>query len=504
MLFNSFEFLYLFLPLVLGVYIIFERLNFKREAIIGLLIAASVIFYASWNFSYLPLVLISVLLNYLTGQLLLSQKNRKLKLVVLYIGIILNLLLLYFYKYFPFTLHVMGFDFLRAESSNIFLASYLLPLGISFWTFQQINFIIEKYNGINYDESFFEYSAVVLFFPHLIAGPIVRISELLPQFKNNSSKRNLANDFSVGIFIFLIGLGKKVLIADNIANLTTPYFSSVDLIDSSKGGVAWFMSTAFMLQLYFDFSGYCDMGMGLARLFGFNFPINFNSPLKARSFVDFWRRWHITLTRFFTDTIHTPLALSLMRSKGESKFAYFYTVFLPVSVTFFLTGIWHGAGGQFVIFGILNGFFMALGIYMQNKKIKIKNVYLSTALTFMLVSTVFVYFKSDSIRIANHVVYHLYDLKSINFWFEPLINLVGNNFISFLAYLIGLSIAFISPNLYDLIQNIHVPLLYKPNALEREINLDNAYVIAGAMIIFAISVFFILTNGDAPFLYFQF
>ena len=330
------------------------------------MIVASLVFYASWNPPYLLILLTSICGNALLGTLIERQFHHLTRVSLLILAIGGNLLLLFYFKYFLYAVGLIGVNF--GDSGSWFFRSHLLPLGISFWTFQQINFLVERYNRRQDMLGFLDYFSIVSFFPHLIAGPIVRVSELGPQITTVGLRdRDRWNDAAVGLGLFVAGLAKKCLIADPISAIPDAVFSG--RLELSMWS-CWLAAISFMLQLYFDFSGYCDMGMGLARMYGFNFPINFNSPLKAKSFVEFWRTWHITLTRFFTDMLYLPLAMPLSRRFGDYHrpiFQHLVTVSVPVFFVFFLTGIWHGAGNQFLVFGVLNGLLMAVGIAVPSR-----------------------------------------------------------------------------------------------------------------------------------------
>lgn len=342
MVFSSLEFIYFFLPPVLAGFLVLRSMNWER-GIIWWLIAASLLFYGWWNPIYLPLLLGSVLINYTLHRVLRQTRDK----AVLTAGIVFNLGLIGYFKYADFFIEnaniIGGTDFALLEIA--------LPLAISFFTFQQISFLYDTYAGRVESSDFARYLLFVVFFPQLIAGPIVMQKETVPQFKMSVFRSTLFLNLSVGATLFAIGLFKKIVLADGIA----PYANMVfDLAEAGHGvppEAAWIGALAYTFQLYFDFSGYCDMALGIARMFGIRLPINFNSPYKARSITEFWRRWHITLSHFLRDYLYIPL--------GGSRHGSFRR-YLNLAATMLLGGLWHGAGWTFVIWGGLHGIYLVI------------------------------------------------------------------------------------------------------------------------------------------------
>ena len=332
MLFNSYEFLFVFLPVTFFVYFF---LNKKRLVLAskGFLVFASLLFYSWWNISYLPLILSSVLFNYVIGNILANGKYKQIsKKITLAFGIIFNLSMLGYFKYSDFFIENINYIL----TSNYELLNLILPLAISFFTFQQIAYLVDSYRGETKEYDFLNYVVFVTFFPQLIAGPIVHHKEMMPQF---SRKRNLFKshkNITLGIFIFLVGLFKKVVIADTFAIWATDGFDHQPMLTFIE---AWITSLSYTMQLYFDFSGYTDMAIGAALLFNIRLPINFNSPYKALNIQDFWQRWHITLSRFLRDYVYLPLGGN--RSGRLITHRNYLTVFL-------LGGFWHGAAWTFI------------------------------------------------------------------------------------------------------------------------------------------------------------
>ncbi len=303
MLFNSYEFIFLFLPItLLGFHLIGKHEHYRIA--IAWLVGASLFFYGWWNPAYLGLILFSILFNYSIGVLLGNSPGNKLsKKTILTIGVSINLLVLGYYKYANFFVDTLN----ALNSTNIVLYEVILPLAISFFTFQQITYLVDSYRGQTKEYKFLHYCLFVTFFPQLIAGPIVHHKEMLPQFANNIVYKIRSKNLAIGITIFALGLFKKVVLADGVSVYSTPVF------DAAESGViltffeAWAGALAYTFQLYFDFSGYSDMAIGIARMFGILLPLNFNSPYKSTSIIDFWRRWHITLSRFLRDYLYIPL-----------------------------------------------------------------------------------------------------------------------------------------------------------------------------------------------------
>jgi alginate O-acetyltransferase complex protein AlgI len=367
MLFNSHLFILLFLPITVLLFYQGFKLGGRRLAI-PWLVLASLFFYGYWNPPYLALLLLSMGMNFLLGRLLIhchGKSYERFKKIVLLGGIALNLGLIGYYKYFNFFVD----NFNQVVGSSFLLREILLPLGISFYTFQQIAYLIDSSEGETKGYQFIDYCLFVCFFPQLIAGPIVSHQEMMPQFSKPSGFRH--DNLAIGLTIFFIGLFKKVVLADSISVYATPVF------DAAESGVAlglweaWFGALAYTIQIYFDFSGYSDMAIGAARLLGFRLPINFNSPYKALNIIDFWKRWHITLTRFLTRYLYNPMTLRASRRrmqqgkdlirKGKGSFsAYLYLVAVPTIITMFLAGLWHGAGWTYIVFGLLHGLYLSI------------------------------------------------------------------------------------------------------------------------------------------------
>lgn len=388
MLFNSYVFLFIFLPVTLFGFHIIGKQGHHRIAI-SWLVGASLFFYGWWNPAYLGLILGSILFNYSVGFSLLGRPHK----LTLFLGVAGNLGVLGYFKYANFFI-----DNINALTSNdIILEQIILPLGISFFTFQQITYLVDAYRGKTREYNFLHYCLFVVFFPQLIAGPIVHHKEMLPQFAKDALYGLKSRNLAVGFTIFIIGLFKKVVLADGIAVHATSVFAGAEHGVFLTFFEAWGGALAYSFQLYFDFSGYSDMAIGLARMFGIRLPLNFNSPFKATSIIDFWRRWHITLSRFLRDYLYIPLGGN---RKGEAR------RFTNLMIAMLLGGLWHGAGWNFILFGLAHGTYIVIcGAWVKVKKnISDNSVIKSTVvansigrvITFLAVVLAFVPFRAES------------------------------------------------------------------------------------------------------------
>ena len=348
MLFNSYEFLFAFLPLTLAGFFLIGR-RFGHGGAIAWLVLASLFYYGWWNPAYLGLILASMLVNFTIGRSIgqLDTTARSRRRLLLIAGVVFNLGLLGYFKYANFFVDTAAV----LTGAELALAPIILPLAISFFTFQQIAYLADAYQGTASEYRFLHYALFVTFFPQLIAGPIVHHKEMMPQFMKDALLHPRARNFAVGGTILAIGLFKKVVLADGIAPYASPVFAAAAEGQSLSFFEAWGGALAYTFQLYFDFSGYSDMAIGAARLFGIRLPLNFFSPYKATSIVEFWRRWHITLSRFLRDYLYIPLGGNRhgqLRRYGN------------LMATMILGGLWHGAGWTFVFWGALHGFYLVV------------------------------------------------------------------------------------------------------------------------------------------------
>lgn len=401
MLFNSIEFLCAFLPLTLvGFYTIARWSNTKFA--IAWLVAASIFFYGWWNPKYLLLLSFSLLFNYGTGTWLstLETTDRsKQKKVILGIGVIVNLALIAYFKYANFFVD----SFNNILPTDFIIPKIILPLAISFFTFQQIAYLVDSYKGETKAYSFLSYSLFVCFFPQLIAGPIVHHKEVMPQFEKAETFKFQPNNMAIALTIFTIGLIKKVLIADKIAVYATPVFYAASQGENLSLYEAWSGALFYGFQLYFDFCGYSEMALGAARMFNIILPLNFNSPYKAASIAEFWRRWHITLSNFLRDYIYIPLGGN---RQGEVRRN------VNLMITMLLGGLWHGAGWTFVFWGGLHGFYLTLNHSWTQlwRRWKGKDAKVwwwdriwGVGLTFTGVTIAWVFFRAENMEVAMNI-----------------------------------------------------------------------------------------------------
>ena len=394
MLFNSYTFLLVYLPVTLLGFFAVGRFGKANGA--AWLAICSLFFYGWWDYRYLPLLLASICGNYLAGGFIARSPGTAKGRGVLIGAIACNLVLLGYYKYADFFVSSAN----SALGTDWPILGIILPIGISFFTFTQIAFLADAYAGKVTEYRFIYYVLFVTYFPHLIAGPVLHHKEMMPQFDEDRNYRVSAANFSVGLTIFAIGLAKKVLIADNLALFAAPSF--VPNADAPSFFLAWGGALAYTFQLYFDFSGYSDMAIGLSRLFGVRLPLNFNSPYKARNITEFWRRWHMTLSRFLRDYLYIPLGgnrCGALRRRAN------------LLVTMVLGGLWHGAGWNFVIWGALHGCFLVINQAWQGlaRGFAIHlpaslGRFLGITITFVCVVFGWVYFRAPDLATANRMV----------------------------------------------------------------------------------------------------
>ncbi|MBG6158888.1 D-alanyl-lipoteichoic acid acyltransferase DltB (MBOAT superfamily) [Labrenzia sp. EL_159] len=457
MVFSSLEFIYLFLPPVLLGYLVLRHYRWEN-GIIWWLILASLAFYGWWTPIYLPLLLGSVVINFGFHRILRTVRDR----FILICGIVFNLGLIAVFKYADFFIGNANFF----AGSDIPLLHLVLPLAISFFTFQQISFLIDTYKGDVTECDFPRYMLFVVFFPQLIAGPIVMQKETIPQFNLPVFRNKLVLNLAVGSTLFAIGLFKKIVLADGIA----PYANSVFNLAETTSGVpfeaAWIGALAYTFQLYFDFSGYCDMALGLARLFGIRLPVNFNSPYKATSISDFWRRWHITLSHFLRDYLYIPLGGN--RSGPVRRYG-------NLMITMLLGGLWHGASWTFVFWGGLHGAYLAINHgwsalvaagYVPSILPKSVGNLLSRGITLLAVVVAWVYFRAESFDGANNILAGMTGLSTV---YEPKLweTMVTGTAAIWAAMICLAAIVFLLPNSIEFTENYNPVLGLKKFVAQR-------------------------------------
>ena len=496
MLFNSYIFIFFFLPLSFFVYFYLNKLRLTKVSKI-FLVCASLFFYSWWNLDYLPLIIGSIFFNYLISKLLINNNYRSKipKKIYLVFGIFANIMLLGYFKYADFFIENCNFFF----TTNFQALNLLLPLAISFFTFQQIGYLVDSYNREINENDFLNYSLFVSFFPQLIAGPIVHHKEMMPQFANIRNKIINYKNISIGLFIFVIGLFKKVVIADTFSFWVSAGFDSAINLNFFE---AWLTSLSYSCQLYFDFSGYVDMAIGAALLFNIKLPINFNSPYKSTNIQDFWRRWHITLSRFLKEYIYLPL--------GGNKRSELRAC-LNLMATFIIGGFWHGAGWLFIFWGFLHGFALIVLKFWKQLNLEIWS-WVSIFITFNFVNFTWIFFRatkwSDALKVVkgmlsfkdielllnNQLSFSVFNnldpqiagfkfeiIKLYKFILRPDINI----FIIF-SIAFALFITFVFPNSYQLSRN------FKPN------------ILYSFTVVFLLFMCVIFIDKNSEFLYFNF
>jgi alginate O-acetyltransferase complex protein AlgI len=391
MLFNSYEFILVFLPIVLLVFHLAAKSGAFRIAT-AVLVIASLSFYAYWDFRYLPLLVGSILVNFVIGK----NIERTLRKRLLVLGVCFNLGLLVYFKYTCFFIAscnvVLG--------SAFFVPNIVMPIGISFFTFTQLAYLVDAYRGETKGYDLLSYSLFVTYFPHLIAGPILYHKHMIPQFQARSHFTYSDENMAAGVAAFSLGLFKKVFIADSLSGWVKPVFDHVDLVTFLDG---WAGALAYTFQLYFDFSGYSDMAIGLGLMLNVRLPINFNSPYKATSIIDFWKRWHMSLSDFLKNYLYIPLGGN---RHGENR------RMVNLMVTMLLGGLWHGAGWTFVIWGGLHGLYLVINHAWRKLGVRMPD-YAGRALTFLGVVMGWVFFRARTFSDAVELLKAMSGFKGI-------------------------------------------------------------------------------------------
>ena len=394
MLFNSLIYIFIFLPIVIFVYQLLLKIHLIPASKVWLVIS-SVIFYAYYDPKYTFILLLSMLINFSIGSCFNKKKfaddfRRK---ALLFIGLAFNILLLGYYKYANFFIDNVNSVF----HCDINIQKIVLPLGISFFTFTQIAYLADEYKKEAREYNLINYMLFVTFFPHLIAGPILHHKEIIPQFSESRRKIFQYKNMVIGMFLFTIGLFKKVVLADSFAAYVNFGYGAAD-ISMLEG---WIAALSYTLQIYFDFSGYTDMALGSAKMLNIDLPVNFNSPYKANSIQDFWRRWHITLSRFLRDYIYIPLGGG---RKGETR------TYCNLLITMLIGGLWHGASWMFVIWGGLHGIALCINRFWQKSKIKLANP-INIVLTFIFINFTWIIFRANNFSQVKKILYSLFDFN---------------------------------------------------------------------------------------------
>ncbi|MCT7590881.1 MBOAT family O-acyltransferase [Aliarcobacter butzleri] len=485
MLFNSYEFIFIFLPVM---FVVYFYLNSKR-LILGAkiwLVVGSLFFYSYWNVIYLPLILLSIFVNYGVGLSLVNhEKIRISSKTILSFGIVFNLGLLGYFKYTDFFLD----NFNGIFGTNIPLPHIILPLGISFFTFTQIAFLVDAYKQEAKEYSLINYMLFVTYFPHLLAGPILHHKEMMPQFASKYNWVKNYRNIALGLFIFSIGLFKKVVIADTFAVWANAGFDTATTLNLIE---AWATSLSYTFQLYFDFSGYTDMAIGISLMFNIKLPINFNSPYKALSIQDFWRRWHMTLSRFLRDYLYIPLGGN---RKGNIR------TYVNLITTFLLGGLWHGAGWTFIIWGLLHGIALAIHRLWQNLGFRMNKI-LAWFITFNFINITWIFFRAKDFESAMKVFGSMFSFDNV---------ILPSIFFKKLAFLENYGIKFdevtrsISggSDLLNLTLASMIILFFFKNSMQLKDKFkSNIFILVFTVFLFVYSMFSL--NKFSEFLYFNF
>jgi len=497
MLFNSPAYIFAFLPITLFLYFLLSRLSSKRPAKIWL-VMASLFFYGWLKPEYIFLMMASIFVNHQLGRKILHSESPHRAKAVLILGVIFNVSLLVYFKYANFI--VDNFSWITSTSYGPF--DIILPLAISFFTFQQIAYLVDCYGDHDKDYDFLDYSLFITFFPQLIAGPIVHHKEMMPQFSKAGNSRYEFNNFSKGVFVFSLGLFKKMAIADTFAIWATAGFDNASALTFFD---AWAVSLSYTFQLYYDFSGYTDMAIGAALMFNIWLPLNFNSPYKALNIQDFWRRWHMTLSRWLRDYVYIPLGGNRISSIRTAS-----NLFL----TFVIGGVWHGAGWTFIVWGALHGIALIAHRIWQQTGVKI-NTAIAWFFTFMFVNATWVFFRAKDIETALNILkgmigrngFHVSDkfMQVLNALYGVPQKIVKISNLPFHSSLITLQclllfgvIALIAPNTMEIIDRT------PGHDHSRAPYYRNTIVVLAAGLTAGFATLLLITTTGSEFLYFNF
>jgi alginate O-acetyltransferase complex protein AlgI len=433
MLFYEKTFLFVFLPIL---FILIFFISKKLDQKIFIFIFASIIFYSSWNIFYTPLILGTIFLNYYFGKILFYKKNK----VKLYSFILFNVLLLILFKYLDFFIEII----VSITDLNIKKLEIPFPLAISFYTFQIITFLVDIYDN-NIEKKNFNFKKFflfVIFFPQLVAGPIIKYNFLINQFNDKNLSTFKTDNLIIGFSLIIIGLIKKVVFANFLSKIVDHGYNNIEILTVLD---SWLISTAFTFQFYFDFSGYVDMALGIAFLFNIKLPINFNSPLKATSAINFWQRWHITLTNFLNNYLYFPLI-----RKFEN--INFFKIMLAIVVVFSIAGIWHGPSIMFLIFGLWHSFGIIVNhiykkfSFYKNKLINLIHFFI----TFTFINISFIFFRSLNFNDALTLIKNLFFIN--NNYFLSTIYLSNQFNTHIIIFLLSFMIIFLFKNSNEIVE----------------------------------------------------
>ncbi len=506
MVFNSYQFLLVFLPVTYLGFLLIHRTGGWR-AVYPYLAAASLVFYAHFSLLLVAVLATSVVCNFAAASALTElRKSKPLAKLLLITSVGGNLGVLGYFKYTNFLIDTIN----SAAGTGLGHLDLILPVGISFYTFIQIGFLIESFNGTAERPTFDRYALFATFFPCVTAGPLVLQGEMFDQMKERKDSAFSSWRLMIGLTIFCLGLFKKVVFADTIAPYANDTFSGVAAGAGIDMLTAWVGATCYTLQLYFDFSGYSDMAIGLGYLFGIKLPLNFNSPLKATSITDFWHRWHMTMTRFFTNYLFTPVAMANARKAmkgGYGPFRRFIgTAAWPVILTFLIAGIWHGAGWTMVVYGLIHGFALAINRGWREFNMPTLHPVFGWLLTMAVVISGLVVFRAPDLATAGDILASMWGLSLIGFG-EPSGYMVEID----LVWAAGLILFFgglvlLAPNSQQIMHRYWVSSDPKP-AEERSVlrhilwKVSPDWAVATAVVLV---IAFASIQGKSTFLYYQF
>lgn len=506
MLFNSSVFVFIFMPVVLVGYFLIAKKS--HQGALAWLAGASIFFYAYWSIKALPVLVVSIGVNYWFGTLL-TRQEWKYRRAVLIFAIIANLMALGYYKYINFFIDNINDVRDLMELDLWDPVNVLLPIGISFFTFTQIAFLIDNYQGKVKERDFIQYTLFVSFFPHLLAGPLLHHRQMMPQFSRSENFLVQKEKIATGLFIFTIGLAKKLLIADTLNSYLGTFYNSLTQGLQPNFLASWTACLGYTFQLYFDFSGYSDMAVGAALLFGIWLPFNFNSPLQATSIIDFWQRWHISLTKYVGEYLYTPITLQFMRAGQNlpATFGFVFSLVVPTIVVFLILGFWHGANWTYVVFGGMHGLYIVVnhlwrkrfpvlnGKNRSSQSYKTLKLVFSWMLTFLAVNVACVMFRADNIPTALLVYKGMLGLNGFSLGNMPDIQTwILNLKVILLTMAFGFLVALLMPNTISI-------------AASSEKRFGSQQVLSYAAIAVSLGVIYLLLQlnfYESPFLYFQF
>jgi alginate O-acetyltransferase complex protein AlgI len=401
--FNTLQFILVFLPVCYAGFLLAHR-GFGWRGVYAYLALASLVFYAQFSLTLAAVLAASITANFVLGRVILALRERGGAWAATAVAVLLNLVALGYFKYANFFIDIAN----QASGRGISHLDIIVPVGVSFFTFTQIGYLIEASSGQANRVGFTKYALFAGFFPCVTAGPLLLQRDMFAQMQDRTDPAFSPQSLAIGLTLFGIGLFKKVILADSFAPHADAVFDGAAVGAALTMGQAWIGGLSYTLQLYFDFSGYSDMAIGIACLFGFKLPLNFNSPFKATSISDFWNRWHMSMTRFFTTYLYTPMAFRRAREatvKRHGRFRkWLFAGALPVFWTFVVAGIWHGAGWTFVVFGLIHGLALAVNHGWREWRLPSPGPWLGWAMTMAVVVTGLVVFRAPDVGTAGTIL----------------------------------------------------------------------------------------------------